>query len=186
MKNSFLVGLFSLLTFASLPAQQDGAVLRPGDQIVIRLGGVPAEDAGQVSGNHTVDGQGFINLPYIGKVQAAGLTQSALQASIESTYRGQEIYSNPVITINTESGNRFVNVGGDVKGPKRVPFTPDLTVLSAITACGGFTEYADQKKIRLLRDGKAVIIDVKAIRKDPTRDVGLKPGDSIEVPRGFW
>lgn len=125
-------------------------------------------------------------MPHIGKIHAAGVTQAGLQSTIESTYKSQQIYTNPTVTVNIPSTARFVNVGGDVKAPRRVEYTPDLTVLSAINAAGGFTEYADQKKVRLLSDGKATIVNVTEIRKDPSKDPHLKPGDSIEVMQTFW
>lgn len=170
----------------SAPAFAQDAVLRPGDQIEIRIGGVPAEEVSQVTGVYTVDGDGFINMPHIGKVRAAGATQSQLQGAIESTYKSQQIYTNPSITLAVPNTARFVDVGGDVRAQQRVPFTADLTVLGAITAAGGFTEYADQGKVRLLRDGKVILINIKDVRKDPTKDIKLKPGDKIQVPQSFW
>ena len=47
------------------------AVLRSGDTLELRLGGVPPEEVQQVSGTYTIDGDGFVNLPHIGKVRAA-------------------------------------------------------------------------------------------------------------------
>lgn len=79
-----------------------------------------------------------------------------------------------------------VSVGGDVMAPQLLDFAEDLTVLRVINAVGGFTEYANRKKVRLLRDGKVVVIDVTAIVADPSQDVPLQPGDSIEVPQSFW
>ena len=173
-----------LLPIGSVRAQ--GALLRSGDQIEIRLGGVPPEEISQISGQYQVDGEGFVNMPHIGKIRAEGVTQSALQQAIESSYRSNQIYTNPTITVSVATAARFVNVGGDVRSPRRVEFTPDLTILSAINACGGFTEYADQKKVRLLRDGSVTLHNIKDVRSDPTKDVRLKPGDSIEVPQSFW
>jgi len=173
-----------LLTSVSSFAQD--AVLRSGDQIMIRLGGVPPEEITQVTGTYTVDGNGFINLPHIGKVRAAGATQSQIQSAIESAYKSQQIYTNPSITLDVPNAARFVDVGGDVKSPQRVAFTADLTLLGAITASGGFNEYADQGKVRLLSDGKVTVVNVKEVRRDPSKDPRLKPGDKIEVPRSFW
>ena len=170
----------------SVPAFGQDAVLRAGDQIEIRIGGVPSEEVSQVTGIYTVDGDGFINMPHIGKVHAAGATQSQLQSAIESSYKSQQIYTNPSITLSVPNTARFVDVGGDVKSQQRVPFTADLTVLGAITAAGGFTEYADQSKVKLLRDGKVIMISIKDVRKDPTKDIKLKPGDKIQVPQSFW
>jgi len=169
-----------------LPAAGQDATLRDGDQVEIRLGGVPTEEVSQVTGPYTVDGEGFVNLPHIGKVRAGGLTQAQLQRSIESSYKSLQIYTNPTITVSMSNSARFVDVGGDVRSPQRVPFTPDLTVLGAITASGGFTEFANQSQVKLLRDGKVTVINIKDVRKDPTKDIKLKPGDKIEVPQSFW
>jgi protein involved in polysaccharide export with SLBB domain len=178
-----IFGLFLAMT--SVAVAQD-AVLRAGEQIDIRLGGVPPEEISQVSGQYQVDGQGFVNLPHIGKVKASGVTQGALQDAIENSYRSQQIYTNPTITISVASQARFVNIGGDVRAPQRVPFTPDLTLLGAINAAGGFTEYANKKKVRLLRDGNVTIHNVIEIQADPSKDPRLKPGDTITVEQSFW
>ncbi len=182
MKNLMLL----LLAAAGATAFAQDAVLRPGDQIEIRLGGVPPEEISQVSAQYTVDGQGFVNVPHIGKVKAAGVTQGDLQNAIEGSYRSQQIYTNPTVTINVANQARFVNVGGDVKSPQRVPYTADMTLQSAVMACGGFTEYANQKQVQLMQDGKQSIHNFNDIRKNPSRDVPLKPGDNIWVPQSFW
>jgi len=174
----------ALLTASPLSAQD--AVLRPGDTLDLRLGGVPPEEIQAVSGPYTIDGEGFVNLPHIGRIRAAAATQAQLQGTIENAYRSQQIYTNPSITLGVPMEARFVNTGGEVKAPQRVPFTPDITVLSAISASGGFTEFADQSKVRLLRDGRVTIVNVKEVRRDPSKDIRLKPGDKIEVPQSFW
>ncbi|MEX1111661.1 MAG: polysaccharide biosynthesis/export family protein [Chthoniobacterales bacterium] len=162
------------------------AAFRNGDTIELRIGGVPAEETQLVTGAYTVDGDGFINLAHIGKVRASGLSQAALQSAVEAAYRSGEVYTNPTITVTIPATQRFVNVSGDVRQPRRVEYTPDLTVLGAISAAGGFTDYADQRKVRLLRKGRAQIVDIKAVRSDPSLDIILLPGDHIEVPQSFW
>ncbi|MEI6070782.1 MAG: polysaccharide biosynthesis/export family protein [Verrucomicrobiae bacterium] len=181
----FAFFLAVLFAFSGAAFAQD-AVLRAGDLIDIRLGGVPPEEISQVTGIYTVDGGGFINMPHIGKVHAAGATQAQLQGSIESAYKLQQIYTNPSITLAVPNAARFVEVSGDVRAPQRVPFTADLTVLGAITAAGGFTEYADQVKVSLTSEGRVVIMNIKEVRKNPARDIKLKPGDKIWVPQSFW
>ena len=179
-----LFAAFSLLA-ATLVSAADVA-FRVGDTLELRIGGVPPEESQVVAGSYTVDGEGFINLPYIGKVKAAGFGQAELQRSIESAYRGGEVFTNPSITITVPTVARFVNVSGDVRQPRRVEYTTDLTVLGAISAAGGFTDYADQRKVRLLRAGQVRMIDVKAVRANPSLDIALLPGDQIEVPQSFW
>lgn len=160
--------------------------LRKGDTMEIRLGGVPIEEINQVTGTYVVDTQGYVNMPHIGRILAAGLTQEQLQAAIENTYKAKEIYTNPAITVSVPSQARFVNVGGEVRLPQRVPYTPDLTVASAISAAGGLTEYASQSRIRVTRGNDVVVLDLRKVRKDPSKDIPLEPGDSIEVMRSFF
>jgi protein involved in polysaccharide export with SLBB domain len=159
------------------------APLRPGDQIQMKLGGVPTTEIAAVSGVYTIDGDGSVNLPQIGHVKIAGLTPGAAESTIEDAYKTKEIYTNPNIVITMQS--RFVNVGGEVKAPQRVPYTPDLTILSSINAAGGFSSFADGRKVRLLRDNRVMIIDVLKIRANPSLDVQLQPGDKVDAPSIF-
>ena len=162
------------------------ATLRPGDSIDLKIGGVPATEISAVGGLYTIDGEGNVNLPYISRVKIAGLAPGAAQAVIESIYKARQIYTNPNIVITMQPQSRFVNIGGEVKAPQRVPFTPDLTVLSAINAAGGFTPFADERRVRLLRGQQVTVIDVKKIRANPSRDVQLVPGDRVEVPQSLF
>lgn len=180
-----LAFLFALLAFAGNLSASDAA-FRAGDTIELRIGGVPAEETQLVTGAYTVDGEGFINLPHVGKVRAAGMGQAALQRAVEAAYRGSDIYTNPSITVTVPTTLRFVNVSGDVRQPRRVEYTSDLTVLGAISAAGGFTDYADQRKVRLMRGGRVQMVDIKAVRNNPALDIILLPGDQIEVPQSFW
>ena len=85
-----------------------------------------------------------------------------------------------------QPASRFVNIGGAVRTPARIPFTEDLTLLSAINAAGGFTDFADQKRVRLLRGSEVKMYDVRQFRRDPSRDAKLQPGDRVEVPQTFF
>jgi protein involved in polysaccharide export with SLBB domain len=183
MRSLFLAGLFILATLTSALAQ---ATLRAGDPIELRIGGVPAEEQQQLNNTYTVDATGSINLPYINKVHAEGLTPAELSQSIENNYRVSRIFTNPTITILMQPTSRFVNVGGAVRNPMRVPFTEDMTLLASINAAGGFNDFADQKHVRLLRGNTAKVFDVRQSRRDPSLDVRLQPGDRVEVPQSFF
>jgi polysaccharide export outer membrane protein len=121
----------------------------------------------------------------VGRVKIAGLTPGAAESTIENVYKSRDIYTNPNVVITMQVQSRFVNVGGEVNEPKRVPFTPDLTILSSISAAGGFSKLADARKVRLLRDNTLMIIDVDKIRTNPSLDVQVQPGDRIEAPSIF-
>jgi len=182
MRYIFLSLLF--FSFAAIASGQ--SALRVGDPIDIKISGVPADEQTQINNAYTVDANGSVNLPYINKVKAAGLTLAQLAASIENAYRTAKIYTNPTITVVLPPAYRFVNIGGAVRNPARVPFTEDLTLLSAINAAGGFNDFADQRHVRLLRGNNVKVYDVRKFRRDPSLDVGLQPGDKIEVPQSFF
>jgi protein involved in polysaccharide export with SLBB domain len=162
------------------------ASLRPGDELQLKLAGVPSAEISSVSGVYTIDGEGYINLPHIGRLKIAGLTPGIAQSTIESAYKSRNIYTNPNIVITMQAQTRFVNVGGEVRTPQRVPFTADLTILGSINAAGGFSPYANQRKVRLLRGNQVMIIDVKKIRANPSLDLQVQPGDKIEVPLSIF
>jgi polysaccharide export outer membrane protein len=178
--------LFSLL-FLGLAAIACGqAAIRVGDFVELKISGVPVEEQQQVNNSYTVDANGSINLPYINKVKAAGLPPAQLAAEIEGAYRAAKIYMNPTITVVMQPSTRFVNVGGAVRTPARVPFTEDMTLLDAINAAGGFNDFADQKRVRVMRGSKVTVYDVRKFRRDPSKDVNLQPGDRVEVPQSFF
>jgi protein involved in polysaccharide export with SLBB domain len=76
-------------------------------------------------------------------------------------------------------------VGGAVRQPQRVPYTPDLTLMSTINAAGGASDFAGDK-IRLIRGGKAQFFSRKLLAKDPTLDPRVEPGDQIEIIESLW
>jgi polysaccharide export outer membrane protein len=76
---------------------------------------------------------------------------------------------------------------GEVAKPAPVEMTPDMTLLEAISSAGGLTEFANKKKIYILRNesGKRVKIPVhykQALAGNLGLDLPLKPGDTIVVP----
>jgi len=183
MRTLFAISLLIVALSGNAYAQ---ATLRIGDPVELKISGVPAEDQNQVNNTYSVDADGAINLPYIGKIHAEGMTPAQLSRSIEESYRSNKIYTNPNITILMQPMARFVNVGGSVRSPSRVPFTEDMTLLTAINASGGFNDFADQRHVRLLRGSEVTVYDVRRFRKDPSQDVKLRPGDKIEVPQSFF
>ncbi len=178
--------LHSLLFLASAAIVSGQATLRVGDPVDLKIGGVPNDEQVQINNTYTVDANGTVNLPYINKIRAEGLTPAQLSGSIETAYRSGRIYTNPTITITMQLTARLVNVGGSVRNPTRIPFTEDLTLLTAINAAGGFNDFADQKRVRLLRGNEVKLYDVRQFRRDPSLDVKLQPGDRIEVPQSFF
>ena len=81
--------------------------------------------------------------------------------------------------------NRFYFIGGEVKNGGRYPLVGEISLSQAVIAAGNFTEWANPKKIILVRNNVRQIIDFREIRTNPENDVQLKAGDSITVSRGL-
>lgn len=177
------LAVFGLL-LAAANAQNGELALKPNDRVTLSIGGIPDSEVAQIKGIYTVSDSGTINLLYIGEVRAAGMKPSALQRTIEQTYKDREIYTRPTVTVSVDDAAtaRFVYVVGGIKGNGTVPYSGSMTVLKAISAAGGFTPFAKPSKTKLMRNGQTFEINLKDISSDPSKDVKLQPEDQIIVP----
>ncbi len=164
-------------TNPQIPVATSTAQLRPGDSLSVALQGVPDPSTNTVQ----IDEQGLISLPFIGTLTAAGLTSAELPQRIRETYLAKKIYT--TVDVSVSVTERFIYVGGEVQRPGRIVWTPDLTVAKAIQSAGGFSLYAKETAVSLIRDKSAYAIDVKLAQKNPAQDPRLVPGDSLQVPR---
>ena len=159
------------------PVATSTAQLRPGDSLNIALQGVPDASINTVQ----IDEQGLISLPFVGAVTAAGLSTNELSQRIRETYIKKNIYT--TVDVSVSVTERYIYVGGEVQRPGRIVWTPDLTAAKAIQSAGGFTLYAKETAVNLVRDKAAYPIDVKLAQRNPAQDPRLVPGDSLQVPR---
>jgi polysaccharide export outer membrane protein len=160
-------------------------VIRVGDKITIRLTGVPDEANEGYIIEVQIPQSGDVTVPLLTQpFRAVGATAGDLAAEIAGAYKTQRIYSSPNVTVVPEE--RFVNVGGDVRQPSRVIYTPDLTMLGAINACGGFTDYANRRTVRILRGQQVMQVDATKAARTPGADPPLFAGDQIYVPRTMF
>ncbi len=175
---------------AALPESAGNAsssdFIRSGDKIDIRLTGVPDPTTEGYFITVQVPASGDISVPLIKghAFHATGKTTSDLAEEIMEAYKANKIYTTPVITIIQEE--RFVSVGGDVRMPQRVPYTADMTLLGAINACGGFTEYAKRGSVRILRGQQVIQVDANAAARSAGSDPIVRPGDQVYVPRTMF
>jgi protein involved in polysaccharide export with SLBB domain len=163
-----------------LPETTSVASLRPGDSLVVTLQGVPDPSSNPVQ----IDDQGLVTLPFIGPVSATGTTTATLSQRIRETYLAKKIYT--TVDVSVAVTERYVYVGGEVIRPGRIIWTPDLTVTKAIQSAGGFTLYAKETRLSLVRDRAAHLINATLAEKNPAEDPRLMPGDSIQVPKSAF
>jgi polysaccharide export outer membrane protein len=130
---------------------------------------------------------GKISLPLLNDMQAAGLTPSQLAAELTKSLN--KFVTNPQVTIIvTQINSQRFYILGEAARPGAYTLIPDMTILQALSNAGGFTTYANSKKIYLLRqeNGKQQKLsfnykDVIA-GKRTEQNIVLKNGDTIVVP----
>lgn len=128
---------------------------------------------------------GKISLPLLNDVQAAGLTAMQLAGKIREGLT--KYLTNPQVTVTvTQINSRRVFVTGEVVKSGALPLLPGMTVLQALSSSGGFTQFAREKGIYILRteNGKQVKLpyNYREVLKGKQEDVVLQPGDVIVVP----
>ena len=130
---------------------------------------------------------GKISLPLLNDVQAAGLTPSQLAGQITA---GLNRYlTNPQVTIIVSQINsQRIYILGEVGRAGAYTLLPGMTVLQALSNAGGFTPFANTKKIYVLRqeNGKQqkLFFNYKDVieGKQSGQNIELKPADTIVVP----
>lgn len=155
------------------------SALRPNDSVVIRLDTA----AGREEHVKTVDEDGSIELPFVGKIKLSGLTVTQAQEVVRKLYVPR-YYSYMTVTVMLQT-QRMIYLSGETRGGQGggMPYRDDLTVYRAIQASGGFSEFAKKREVVLTRNGKQMIVDCVEIEKHPELDIPLLPGDILMVPK---
>lgn len=170
-----------LVAPAGLPTVSDqpqGYKLRVGDPVVINLRGILPRDE---EIECLVDEGGFVKVPYLDRIKAAGLSTSQLEDEIERRYVDGKIYKSITVGVIMPSQSYFIQ--GEVRVPGRVPLLTPVTLLQAIAQAGGYTDYADEGDVRIIRAGRTQRHNAKDLSRFPERDVRIEPGDVINVTR---
>lgn len=155
--------------------------LRALDPLEICLLGIPEEKKIE----KIIDEQGTITLPYIdAPIQAAGMTTSELERKIQQIYTEGQIYRN--ITVNVATTAKIYYMEGEVRKPQEYLLNRRITLLQAIAAASGYTEYANKKKVTITRNGKIMKFNAVDLEKHPDRDVLVEAGDRIKVERSVF
>ena len=176
---------------ASFVAMQEGPgeeyVIGPLDQLNVFVWRNP-----ELSAKVQVRPDGRITTPLITDMPAAGKTATMLQQDIKlqlSQYINDPIVS-VIVNEFAATNNQQVRIVGATEKPASIPFRADMTLLDAMIAVGGLSEYAAGNKARLVRFNKAtgrsqeytLRIGDLLKRGDSKANVLLQPGDVIIIP----
>lgn len=99
--------------------------------------------------SYTIDAEGNIALPVVGKLQVTGKTLNEVKEMIQNEV--DNILSLPMITVRLV--NRYVDILGEVTSPGHYVYSQDkLTIFNAIGLAGDISEYGNRKKVTLVRN----------------------------------
>jgi len=177
VKKPSLIFVFIVLSILySISLAQE---LKPGDGVRITLYNI--SDA--ISGDYFAQQDGFIQLPYIGLIQI--LERDFLEIRSEIITKYDSLYKNPEITVQPLFK---INILGEVKRPGQYYVTGVETILDIVALAGGETQDANLNKLSFIRDEERININPKELieKGSKVQDIGLKSGDQVIVPRGWW
>jgi len=128
-----------------------------------------------------VDGQGYIFLPYAGRIRAAGQTPEGVRQAITRQLEDQT--PDPQVTVSRVAGQgATVTISGQAAGPGVYPIEAATRTLSSMLArAGGVRIDPDVAIIRLTRGKHTGKIWLKDLYQNPALDIALRPGDIVVV-----
>ena len=153
--------------------------IRPGDRVVINF----ADNSGiEPIWEQTVTEEGIIMLPFNQKLNAKGMSESQLEQAIHDLYV-PKLFTR--LTVNARLAQRSFFVDGEVRAPGQQELTGTMTVMKAVAAAGGFTDFAKKSKIEVIRrNGQKIKVNGKDAMADPAKhDLPVYAGDRVFVHR---
>lgn len=167
---------------AEVAADSDRYVIGPEDVLYIH---VWRDET--LSKTVSVRTDGKISIPLIDEIQAAGLTPLQLKEML--TQKLKEFVESPNVTVIVMEANSFkVYISGEIQKPGVYRLRSETTFAQFIPMAGGFTQWANQKKIIIIRKEngkeKRMTVNYKKIVQgnDLNSNLFLKSGDTIIVP----
>jgi polysaccharide export outer membrane protein len=180
---------------ASFVAMQEGPgeeyVIGPLDQLNVFVWRNP-----ELSAKVQVRPDGRITTPLITDMPAVGKTPTMLAQDIKLVL--SEYIQNPLVSVIVDNFagtySQQVRIVGATEKPASIPFRANMTLLDAMIAVGGLSEFAAGNRARLVRfdrmTGKqkeyAIKIGNLLKRGDTSANVRLQPGDVIIIPESAF
>ncbi len=131
-----------------------------------------------ISGQFKISSTGTISMPLIGNINAAGLTVSQLQDSIEKSL-AKGYLKNPRVGVEVLNYRPFFILGEVIK-PGSYTYVNGMTVINAIALAGGYTYRAHKGDVDLKRGGP------NALGARVGEETPVLPGDVINVRERFF
>lgn len=149
--------------------------LRPGDVLEVVV-----YREKELSNKYLIDARGYVQIPGLGVVQAAGLDPTQVKARLVDSLRARG-FERPEISVQPLVR---VSVLGQVRTPGLYPVDPGTSLLQLVTIAGGPGDNADLRRTRVVRDGRAYTVDLEsALTGSSAGRIVLYSNDYVVVPR---
>ena len=141
----------------------------------------------------TVRPDGFVSIPLVDDLQAAGRNPSDLAREIEKSLA--KLIRDPVVSVVVTSFQGIyseqVRIVGEAARPQAVPYRQNMTILDVMIQVGGVTDFADGNGAVLIRGaegGKQYSLRLKDLLKrgDISANAAVMPGDIVIVPQSWF
>ncbi len=159
----------------SLSGANLASTLQPGEKVKITVYGEEA-----LTGDYDVNPSGYVTMPLIGAIRAAGRTQSEFAKDVGSKYQRGGFLQDPHVSVAVVQFKPFY-VLGEAANPGEYPFRSGLNVHSAVAMAGGFTYRASRTYVLIRHTGAEVWKEYSLAEPVP-----IAPGDLIRVPERYF
>lgn len=157
------------------PRPGNVGVVRPGDALQLAIFGEP-----ELSGEYLIDSRGIVQIPGLGDIEVAGLDPY----QVKDRLREQLIARGNLEPSLSVQVLLRVAVLGEVRQPGPYSVEPGASLLQLLSRAGGPTERADMTKAQVLREGRAVTVDLQsALSGSVTGRYVLNSSDVLYIPR---
>jgi polysaccharide biosynthesis/export protein len=168
---------------ATSSAGPEPEVLRVGDSLTINFMDTPTPIPPT---EEKIKEDGTITLILNQTFKADGKSRGELEKEIRARYV-PDYYKYLTVTVKRDVNTQWYYINGEVKLPARQIYASRITVLKTIASAGGFTDFANKKKVRLTRlDGRTMTVNCVKALENPALDLEVYPGDTVHVPRKLW
>jgi polysaccharide export outer membrane protein len=126
-----------------------------------------------------VDNDGYITVPFAGRVQAAGRTPQQIARDITARIAGMAHLPQVIVRLS-RNATKNVTVVGDVSGSTRVPLTAKgERLLDILAAAGGVRQPVNKTMIQITRGSHVASLPLATVIEDPRQNIRLAPDDVV-------
>jgi polysaccharide export outer membrane protein len=140
-------------------------------------------DEDKFSGTFTVDQDGKFVYPLVGEIVAGDLTTAQVKESVEKGVSKYVVRPRVDVTVQEVQSKKYY-LTGLINHPGEYLLAVPTTILQAIIKAGGLQDFANAKKIYILRGSTRIPFNYKEVSqgKKMEQNVLLQPGDQIFIP----